>query len=88
MITKIMNRILIYLSFVWGIAWRTLAAGVLTAILVGVGVGVLSAQQSWPPETLNHIVSLTGMPITVLVLVFVAWDRGLALRDKLTSAPV
>ena len=67
-----------YIRFFVGLGIKTFLVAVLSAVLVGVILGVLSQMQNWPPEGLPFVAGLVGLPITLCVA---GWVGYLQLRD-------
>ena len=60
-----------YIGFVWGVSWRTLLLSIIAAIVSGVGVGVVSSFNGWPPSAIEMIAPYLGLPITLVVFAYI-----------------
>lgn len=67
-----------YVRFFIGLGVKIFGVAMLSAVLVGVILGVMSTQQNWPPEGLPFVAGIVGLPITLSVT---AWVAFLQLRD-------
>lgn len=82
MITAAVKFAIAYVMFFWSIAWRTLALSVVTAILTGLGLAVLTIVRNFPPEFIGTYTPMIGLPITLLVGLFVVSDRMMRVAKK------
>jgi hypothetical protein len=71
-----------YILFFWSIAWRTFALSIVTAILTGFGLAVLAIARNFPPEFVEFYAPMVGLPITLLVGLFVVSDRMVRVAKK------
>ncbi len=67
-----------YLMFVFALGWKTFAVAMLSAVVVGTGLGIVSSLNDWPPEGIQIVATLVGLPITLAVM---AWVAFLQIRD-------
>gem|GEM_PF-4130720 len=71
------DHILKYVRFFWSISWRLFFLALLTAVFTGIGLGMLSRLNDWPPHAIPMIASLVGLPITLLTGSFIVWKQTL-----------
>ena len=60
-----------YIAFVWGVSWRTILLSMIIAIISGVGVGVVSGVNGWPPSAIEMIAPYLGLPIPLVVFAYI-----------------
>ena len=77
MIDKLVTYLANYVRLFWAIAWRTLALSSLTAVLSGVGLGVLMVTNNWPPAFIEVYTPMIGLPITLLTGAYIVWKQSL-----------
>ncbi len=76
MFTTVAKFILNYILFFWGIAWRTSVFSILAAVLSAVALAILAASQNWPPESIEELAPVVGLPITLSVIIFVVYKQS------------
>ena len=74
-----------YISFVWGVSWRTVLLSLIAAIFSGIGVGVLSGINGWPPNAVEMIAPYLGLPITLVVFTYIVYRQVSKVVRKPTS---
>ncbi|NNC36219.1 MAG: hypothetical protein EX271_12265 [Acidimicrobiales bacterium] len=83
--TKAVKFIIAYVLFFWSIAWRTFALSMATAMLTGVGLAVLAIVRNFPSEFIEVFAPMIGLPITLLVGLFVVSERMMNVKDRITN---
>ena len=81
MIKAGLKFVIAYVLFFWSIAWRTFALSIVTAILTGAGLAVLTIVRNFPPEFINTFAPMVGLPITLLVGLFVVSERMMKVAE-------
>ena len=76
---------LAYILFFWSIAWRTFELSMFTAVLTGFGLAVLTIIRNFPPEFIATFAPMVGLPITLLVGLFVVSERMMRVKSKITQ---
>ena len=84
MIKTTIKYIINYVLFFWSIAWRTLALSMFTAILTGFGLAVVTITNNLSPEFINTFAPMVGLPITLLVGIFVVSERMLKVKKTIS----
>ena len=64
-----------YIALVWGVSWRTILLSMIAAIVSGVGVGVVSGVNGWPPSAVETIAPYLGLPITLVVFTYIMYRQ-------------
>jgi len=82
MITKAYKFAIAYVLFFWSIAWRTFALSIATAILTAFGLAGLTVIRNFPPEFIGSFAPMIGLPITLLVGLFVVSERMLKFKNS------
>lgn len=82
MFRKVIKFVISYMMFFWSIAWRTFALSIATAILTGVGLGIVTITNNYSPEFINVFAPMIGLPITLLVGAFVVYERTMATTKR------
>jgi hypothetical protein len=86
MVDKTFSYFKKYVLLFWSIAWRTFSLAVATAILSGVGLGVLTQLNEWPPAFIEIFAPMIGLPVTLLVGAYIVWKQ--VLRVTRQTVPV
>jgi len=81
MITKAYKFAMSYILFFWSIAWRTFALSIATAILTAFGLAGLAVIRNFPPEFISSYAPMIGLPITLLVGLFVVSERMMKFKS-------
>ena len=71
-----------YLLFFWSVTWRTFALSIVTAILTGIGLAVVTITNNLSPAFINTFAPMVGLPITLLVGLFVVSERTMRVAKK------
>ena len=76
MVDKIVTYVAGYIRLFWAIAWRTFALSIATAILSGIGLGVLMTVKQYPPAFIEIYTPMIGLPITLLTGAYIVWRQS------------
>lgn len=75
------NPVLRLIFFFWAVSWRTLIIAMITAIFVGIGLGYLQVNRGMPSEIREHLTALSGIPVTIMTLIYVFIRQGMRFRE-------
>ena len=84
MIKAAIKYVINYIMFFWSITWRTFALSIFTAILTGFGLAVVTITNNLPPEFIDTFAPMVGLPITLLVGIFVVSERMMKVTNRTT----
>ena len=82
MIRKTIKYVVNYVMFFWSIAWRTFALSIATAILTGVGLGIITITNNLPSNFISVFAPMIGLPITLMVGAFVVYERMMVVTKR------
>ena len=82
------NYVKQYVLFFWGVAWRTFTLSILTAVFIGIGLGLLARTNGWPPTFVETSAPIVGLPVTLLVIAYVIWKQSVRLMRNQNTASI
>lgn len=83
--SKTSKAFLYYIGFFWGVTWRTMVVAMISALIISIALGYLSAKNNWPPELLTQMATFSGIPVAVLALLYTFIRRGFVLKTQIVD---